>query len=259
MPIESINSPLKDISRLNIVWFPGWSFNAEVFSILQKEIEAKLKTRQPHIQLCHYFYRWPSDMIDFHSAVLNELDNIPVDSILIGWSLGGAVAKSIFQKNDNAIKLIILCSDQTFLYTEELPYGMKKHIFEAFKFSMQVTPKKTLSRFIHLCLHGSSSSNVNSLFKLLQSHQRTDLSTQKHQDLLINQLEWLSQFEFNHKDENEVSIKANNDYLFQRPISLSYSFDYIIENSSHATFIENPNHISKIIVQELCSSIRKLN
>jgi pimeloyl-[acyl-carrier protein] methyl ester esterase len=83
-------------------------------------------------------------------------DIIPVDSIVVGWSLGGLVATQIALDYPGRVKkLVLVASAPQFVKDENWPEGMDAEVLDGFAGDLQEDYKNTIKRFIAIQAFGS--------------------------------------------------------------------------------------------------------
>lgn len=221
------------------VWFPGWGFEAEVFASLAHTLPGD-----------HYWYRW-TDHDRFEDAVEAALPHIPANAILVGWSLGGALAESIAQRlckhakdlSNPAKALVTMATPAKFCRAKQWPYGMPQKRFDGFVSSFATTPEKIMSRFLALNAQGIES--PKSIIRLLNHHQ---LPTS---DALAKQLNWLDQYDFTRSAKAAchcLHLFAEHDALVAPPHSHGLGRYEMIPGTCHALFIQQPELIRSQLI-----------
>ncbi len=80
---------------------------------------------------------------------------LPEQSLLCGWSLGGLIAQYIVSRGLAPIrKLILIASTPCFVKRPDWPYAMAPGVLEGFAENLQSSPGATLKRFLGLQLRG---------------------------------------------------------------------------------------------------------
>lgn len=175
-------------------WFPGWSFNAEVFSSLYQQLPGS------HLG-AHYVAAGDMEnyarelALELHQNINKKRVNDGADQnkitrlVFIGWSLGGALAVHClrqFQAVTNIpTALITLATGERFLQqSEDSEQGMAEKTFSAFSASLDKFPTKTTKRFLGLCTQHAD--NPRDVMRLLANSQISDESVLKHS------LQWLN-------------------------------------------------------------------
>lgn len=213
-------------SQQNWVWFPGWGFNAEVFTELAHGLPGQ-----------HYWYRW-GDEKHFDQAVDDLCQTLPDQAILVGWSLGGALAEAAAHHQPAPKALITLATPDKFCRSPEWPYGMPHVRFEGFVNSLKQNPHKTQVRF--LALNAQGTDKPKSVIGLLSAHQ-LDAS-----EALLHQLLWLDQYDFTTMKKAPcpcLHLFAEHDALVAPPHNHGQGHYELIAGAGHALFIHQPDII----------------
>jgi len=234
MPLEYAFSTDADTSEQTWVWFPGWGFEAEVFAGLAHTLAGK-----------HYWYRW-SEHDHFDDAVSDVVDDIPTNAILVGWSLGGALAEAIAQQCRHIKGLVTLATAPKFCRAKQWPYGMPAQRFEGFINNLATDPEKTMLRFLALNAQGTES--PKSIIRLLSHHQL------QHSGALAKQLKWLDQYDFTRSAKAPcqcLHLFAEHDALVAPPHSNGQGRYELIPGTCHALFIQQPELIRSQLIS-LC-------
>ena len=218
------------------VWFPGWSFKAEVFTELAHNLPGQ-----------HYWYRW-EDFENFDDAVQDICKDLPENAILVGWSLGGALAEAAAHCQPAPAALITLATAPKFCRAPQWPYGMPQTRFNSFISSYKSTPQKTKVRFLALCAQGTDT--PKGIIRYL-AHQQLEPNS-----AMENQLSWLDQYDFTTMPKASclcLHLFAEYDALVAPPHSHGQGRSELIFDTCHALFIQSPEavlvHLSSIYDQ----------
>lgn len=205
------------------VWFPNWSFKAEVFAELASQLPGQ-----------HYWYRW-HNTDSFNEAVNEVCESLPNNAILIGWSLGGALAEGVAHQHTTPSALITFATPPKFCKASQWPYGMPQIRYEGFVSSYNLDPNKALTRFLSLNVQGIS--KPKALIRLLAHHQ---LSSSPE---LGKQLLWFNQYDFTSIKVTNchcLQLFADHDALVVAPNTHNQGRYELINNTCHALFLINP-------------------
>lgn len=208
------------------IWFPGWGFKAEIFNELAHRLPGQ-----------HYWYRW-SDCSNFNQAVDDICTTLPDNAILVGWSLGGAIAEAVAHRLPAPAALITLATAPKFCRSEQWPYGMPQLRFDSFVASFKDNAHKTLMRFLALAAQGID--KPKAIIRYLD-HQQLEPSA-----ALLTQLLWLDQYDFTGVDKAKclcLHLFAEHDALVAPPHSHGQGHFEIIADACHALFIQKPELI----------------
>ncbi|MBT9538777.1 pimeloyl-ACP methyl ester esterase BioH [Thiobacillus sp.] len=141
------------LAKPHLAMLHGWGMNARVFDTLTEwladdfELHAlSLPGHGGRAALPHNTLQsWADDLAQ----------QLPPQSTLLGWSLGGQVAMRAALDHPHAIaRLVLLSSTPAFVATAEWPAGMALDDLEAFGRSLIADPDATLMRFLSLQTRG---------------------------------------------------------------------------------------------------------
>jgi pimeloyl-ACP methyl ester carboxylesterase len=208
------------------VWFPGWSFKAEVFNELASQLPGQ-----------HYWYRW-SECETFDQAVNEVCEHLPENAILVGWSLGGAIAEAVAHCQPSPAGLITLATPPKFCRAKQWPYGMPQARFDGFVSEFKENANKTQYRF--LALNAQGTETPKGIIRFL-AHQQLEPS-----NALSRQLLWLDQYDFTAVDKAScvcLHLFSEHDALVAPPHSHGQGHFELILGACHALFIQQPEII----------------
>lgn len=220
------------------VWFPGWGFKAEVFTELAHNLPGQ-----------HYWYRW-FDHPNFDKAVEEVCQALPQNAILVGWSLGGALAEAVAHCHPAPAALITLATAPKFCRATQWPYGMPVTRFNGFVSSFDDNPVKTQVRFLGLCAQGTET--PKGIIRFL-AHQQLEPTA-----AMGKQLRWLDQYDFTDMPKAAclcLHLFAEHDALVAPPHSHGQGHFELIAGTCHALFIQSP----EVIQQYLSAIYSQLN
>jgi pimeloyl-ACP methyl ester carboxylesterase len=220
------------------VWFPGWGFKAEVFTELAHRLPGQ-----------HYWYRW-QDLDSFDLAVAEIGRQLPANAILVGWSLGGALAEAVAHLQPAPAGLITLATPPKFCRAPQWPYGMPRVRFEGFISALEENAHKTQVRF--LALNAQGTEKPKAIIRFL-AHQQLEPS-----EALKRQLKWLDQYDFTAMKKANCSclhLYAEHDALVAPPHSHGQGRYELISGACHALFIQQP----ETIFEQIFSLYAQLN
>ena len=207
-------------------WVPGWSFDANVFLPLAKQIPGQ------HFGLCYQSLLELTNGSDFEKATETVARHSVVHANWVGWSLGGAIASAIADSKQ-ANQLTTLATGETFLQQDSISeHGMPGEILDAFEQGLTALQAKTLKRFIGLCASGclGGRADMRQLAGILSENQIEDANT------LMTTLNWLRQFYLpDTKCENQA-LYADADALNPGGLTPSTNLP-----GSHAFWLEETN------------------
>lgn len=135
-------SSKKPLKQKDIVFLPGWGFDASILHAMGASLMPKC-----------YFVNLPeiSDKTYGINEVLEKLIiQVPNASILVGWSLGGLLAINLCSAfSDKFTKLILIASTPKFITTSGWP-GISVREANHFMNTAQKDIQKTLTRLLKL-------------------------------------------------------------------------------------------------------------
>lgn len=132
-----------------LVLLPGWSFGPAALEPLR----VALASGAPDLQVTV----WPLPELGSPDVWLDELDQrLPLDSWLVGWSLGGMLATQLaVRRSDGCRGLATLACNPCFRAREDWPTAMPAEVFDGFRESLRADSQQALARFSLLCSRGS--------------------------------------------------------------------------------------------------------
>ena len=123
----------------------GWGLNESVLHPLQQ----KLTKRMPCTIVNLHDYHQTSLALSLASLK----QQIPVQSVVIGWSLGGMLAMQLAAIHP--LKAVIcLGSNPSFVSSSTWPVAMSQAQFTRFYQNTLTAPKRNLTNFLRLCIQG---------------------------------------------------------------------------------------------------------
>ncbi|MDP5029861.1 pimeloyl-ACP methyl ester esterase BioH [Paraglaciecola sp.] len=141
----------------NLVLLHGWGLNSGVWQpVIDELIEHFTVTTidLPGFGLNHDIVPSPYTLENVASCLIEE---IPENSILLGWSLGGLVAQQIALSAAHKIdQLVLLATSPCFIAGNDWP-GIKPQILDNFKQQLLENQGATISRFLAIQAMGSPS------------------------------------------------------------------------------------------------------
>lgn len=131
---------------MNISLLPGWGLGLAPLQPLADRLSNKHEVQLLPLPECTSL-----------EQALDQLDaQIPADSWLIGWSLGGMLATALaHRRGSNCPGLVTLASNACFVARDDWPLAMPEREFNNFSRRVARDWAGTLKGFQQLCLHGS--------------------------------------------------------------------------------------------------------
>lgn len=170
---------------MNISLLPGWGWGLAPMQPL-----ADALSRQHEVRLL------PLPDSATPGQALEQLDTqIPADSWLIGWSLGGMLATALAHRRGNACPgLVTLGSNACFVARPDWPQAMPERDFHNFSRRARRDWTATLERFQQLCLLGETAERAEPAARLLDP-SAAGLSGVAGQTAQLDRLAWLAQLD----------------------------------------------------------------
>lgn len=158
----------------SLILIHGWGFNS---SIWQYNLDY-LKTRYTNIITINLNghgdkqFNPEFNNLDFYLDYL--IKNIPIDSDILGWSLGGIIALKLKEKYPDQINNITLCcSTPCFISNNQWPHGVLEQYWDEFYNNLITDSNKTLKNFI--LLQTFEHKNSKNLYKQLLAIQKNSI------------------------------------------------------------------------------------
>lgn len=235
-----------DADKALFCWFPGWNFSADVFAPLMSQLEGVhypvnyLPLTNSH-QTLEQRAAQLADDIERH-AQQHHCTAI----VLIGWSLGGAVAlhcaAALQSVSKRPVALLTLATGKRFVKHDSTPsQGMPSETLAAFRAGFATNQKKTQQRFLGLCTQGADAPRA--LMRQLAASQLTQES-----QALAQSLDWLSYDELPNVAVVQQHWYSDNDALKPQPLSPSYQ----VSQGGHCFFLNDTAQMT------LVSAIREI-
>jgi len=131
----------------------GWGMNARVFDELAVLLAAAFEVRA--LDLPGHGGRDDAAGNTLRGWADELVQQLPDNTILLGWSLGGQVAMRAALDHPHKIaRLVLLASTPKFVATEDWPHGMAPADLQDFGAALLAEPEATLLRFLSLQTRG---------------------------------------------------------------------------------------------------------
>ncbi len=133
----------------DVTLLPGWAMGSATLEPLRTALSESLP--QATVQI----HELPSLQLSTIEADLEAIAVRLPPGVLIGWSLGGAVALQLLRRFPERFRTVIcIASNPSFLARAEWP-GMAPETFKSFYADFRDEPERTLKRFAGLVTQGS--------------------------------------------------------------------------------------------------------
>lgn len=160
---ELMDEQLK-FSQNPIVLLHGWGLNHQVWSQLQLALPTQLDIYTPDLpgfglSPCPTTY-------DLDTVLAQLAAQIPAQSTVLGWSLGGLLAIALASRYPHKVKKLgLIASSPCFMATDNWP-GMELAVMQQFAVQLQQDLAVTVERFLAIQAMGSSTARQD--IKLLK-------------------------------------------------------------------------------------------
>ncbi|QOL26216.1 pimeloyl-ACP methyl ester esterase BioH [Thalassotalea sp. LPB0316] len=239
------NSNSTPITKKTLVLLHGWGVNSAIFEPLSQQLS-------PYFQVVCLDLPGFGDSINtspipyvLESVAEMVANQIPDNSILAGWSLGGLVATKIaLNHSEKVSKLIHIASSPCFVVKDAWP-GIKANVLASFHQQLDANISKTLSGFLKLQAMGSP--HVREDIRLIQ--QLVEQKPQPSKLVLDSGLNILEQVDLRDQLANIqqpfLRIYGKLDSLVpNKAVELidqlaPNSKSVVVEKASHAPFISH--------------------
>lgn len=153
-----------NFSQNPLVLLHGWGLNHQVWSQLKLALPPEMEIHTPDLpgfglSSCPAAY-------DMDSVLAQLAAQIPEQSTVIGWSLGGLLAIALASRYPNKVKKLgLIASSPCFMAKENWP-GMESRVMQQFADQLQQDLALTVERFLAIQAMGSSTARQD--IKLLK-------------------------------------------------------------------------------------------
>lgn len=131
----------------------GWGMNARVFDMLAAQLNAEFEVRA--LNLPGHGGRDVLPLNTLQSWADDLAQQLPANTMLLGWSLGGLVAmRAALDHPDRINRLILQSSTPRFVATADWLHGLALADLQAFGDDLMANPHATLLRFMSLQTRG---------------------------------------------------------------------------------------------------------
>ena len=222
-----------------LILIHGWGMNASIWDGIEGELSKNNKliiVNLPGMGGCENINNYSMD------SLVDELNLlIPINSIIIGWSLGGQLAIAYQRKYSKKIKKLILVSTTPcFISKQGWVHGIKKEVFEKFSKQLVLNWRKTIEQFFLLQLYGMP--NMRKVANNLQ--QKIFELGDPEPNALIDSLELLTTNDLRSDlykvDVETLIISGGRDKIIP-PIASVYMAEKI--SGASLEIFENANHL----------------
>ena len=143
----------------NWVFIHGWGSDYQLWQPLRQQLSARVGGRHVLVDLPGF----GDDEITHSKALTWQeylsllIQELPNQSIVIGWSLGGMLATQLAVQAPQKVRaLITLATNPSFVQRKDWPYAMTAETLHGFQGQFNARPIKTWGRFCALQAQGAS-------------------------------------------------------------------------------------------------------
>ena len=239
----------------DLVMLHGWGMNSAVFSPLKSALS---DFRVHYVDLPGYGYS-QAQAGDINKWVELIAEHTPKNSIWLGWSLGGLVAKSAaISHSDHVSSLVTVASSPYFVAEPENQWpGIEPKVLATFAKQLNLNIQTVIERFLAIQAMGSETAKQD-----IKNLKQQVLSRPLPDKLALKQgLEFLEQVDLRNVLEqiNQpwLRIWGRLDGLVPRhlppqmPIHHDKVTDHIINKASHAPFFSHQHEFSEVLLKWL--------
>lgn len=243
-------------SKPTLALLHGWGMNPRVFDALGAQLKS-LVTMLPLALPGHGGSPvLPENAVTAWTAHI--VRQLPSQTMLLGWSLGGQLAMRIALDCPAQIsQLILVSTTPKFVSSPDWPAGMPKQDLQAFGADLQYDARGTLLRFLSLQTRGAMGQ------KAILQDLRTSLFAEPLPDTQALQtgLEMLLQLDLRaeagllaqpttiiHGSMDKLTPPAAANWLAQHIPSAHYA---LIDGAAHAPFLSHTLQVADVIAEKL--------
>jgi len=235
-----------------LVLIHGWGFDSRVWKTLIPHLEDQWSVTC--IDLPGYGAREKSAHADIDQIASDVESDIPNNSVLFAWSLGGLIATKLAHRRNDLKALVIVASSPCFLKKQDWQHGVEPADFDQLLSELGKDKIKTLQTFIGLVARGEEHPR-----KIINELNEYLVSNVPDQETLMSGLEILRKEDLRQdlvKQSCPVGIIfGENDILVKRStgeaIQASRSDIHTIEISAtgHAPFLSHPRETADALMK----------
>ena len=240
-----------------LVLIHGWGFNHRVWKTLIPYLEDRWKVKC--IDLPGYGVAENITESEFEQGSIDQIVNsinpdIPNNSIILAWSLGGTVALKLAQSRNDIKALVLLASSPCFLKKQDWQHGVEPDEFNQLVSQLSKDKIKTLQTFAGLVAMGEK--YPRQTINELNEHLVSDVP---EQEILMSGLEILRDEDLR---QNLVKLHCpigmifgENDVLMKRSVGRDMQVlrpdihTIQIPETGHAPFLSRPRETADALIK----------
>lgn len=236
----------------NLVLLHGWGVNSAVWEPVVEQLSQHFRVCL--VDLPGFGKSKGLPEYTLPSIVDALIEVLPEQAVWCGWSLGGLLATyASYAYPQKVTRLIQVCSSVKFV-SDAGWSGVESAVFENFKQGLQVSPEKTLSRFIAIQAMGCASARKDAatLKKLLAGTGQAEIKALSVGLALLEESDLRK--EFTRIAVPCLSLFGQFDSLLPLPAIQEMhqlqprAQQQIFENSAHAPFISEPEAFTQTLI-----------
>ena len=239
-------------SKPDLALIHGWGLGRAAWKPVAERLSAHYVL---HIVDLPGYGEAPPDTGDFGATARRIAEELPVGTILCGWSLGAMlVLEAARQCPERFSGLILVGATPCFVQGTDWPHGQPPTLLTLFTAAVRSNPRDTLQRFVALLNQGDAQARANT------RKQQQSLPDDELPDVgsLIQGLEWLRKTELRpHVATVSIPtllIHGENDPLMPLPAAqwlaerLPEAQLEVFKGAAHAPFLSDPERFSELLI-----------
>lgn len=240
----------------NLLLLHGWGFNSSIWETNLAYLNTKFNISTLDLN-GHGNQQYNPEHEDIDRYLDYLIKDMPKNSDIVGWSLGGIIALRLKHKYPDIINnLTLCCSNPCFINNQSWTYGVEQETWNKFSINLFTNKERAIKDF--LLLQTMSSPKAKTLYEqLTKTNQASNLPD-------INGLNWgLNILKQDYRDLlaqiNHKKIKfifGARDLLINKDIISWFSEThptikaFILKNSGHIPFITEPDLFYHYLTEE---------
>lgn len=243
-------------SKPTLALLHGWGMNPRVFDALSAPLEHHCTLVPLALPGHGGAASLPTNTLTTWATHIAE--QLPPETVLLGWSLGGQVAMRIALDHPATIKrLVLISTTPKFVADEGWRAGIAREDLQTFGADMQDDTLATLLRFLSLQTRGAAAQkallqNLRALFfsELLPEPQAlaAGLEMLLHTDLRSEVAQLKQPTTVIHGSLDKLTPPGAGTWLAK---NLSYARAVLIDGAAHAPFLSHTQQVAEAILEAL--------
>ena len=228
-----------------LVLLHGWGMNQGVWHSVVSRFGHKVQVLTPDLPGFGLNQQYPKPY-DLNAVIASLADNIPENSYVCGWSLGGLLAIGLAKCFAHKVKQVgLIAASPCFVAREQWP-GMNEQVLQQFAQALSSNLAQTIERFLAIQAMGSSSARDD--IKMLRQAIMAYPAAQP--EAVVGALQLLKQdltAEFSSLTQPVSGIYGRLDALVPADVVTQLQqlnnncHMTLVEHASHAPFISHPD------------------